>query len=138
MPTEALCGAKDESTVTTHHYCAARERVTLYLDEYPVSSDGHPFTLVVTDHFTKYLADAKAPTIADTLVDKYIPRNLNAKMVIDFCDILQTHKTRTIPFQSLSDGATERVIQTVNTMLSKLVDGNRKDWDRNLGSVVKV
>lgn len=131
-----------------------RELVTLDLVEYPVSSDGHRYTLVVIDHFTKYLelyplADAKATTIADTLVDKYIPRygapeqlhsdqgrNLNAKVVIDVCDILQTHKTRTTPFHPQSDGATERVIRTVNTMLSKLVDGNQKDWDRHLGSVV--
>ena len=88
------------------------------------------------------------PKNADTLVDKYIPRhgapeqlhsdqgrNLIAKVVIDVCDILQTHKTRTTPFHPQSDRATKRVIPTVNTMLSRLVDDNQKDWDRKLGSV---
>ena len=56
-------------------------------------------------------------------------KNLNAKIVIDVCDILQTCKIRTTPFHPQSDGATERVIRTVNVMLSKVVSENQKDWD---------
>lgn len=118
-----------------------RGLVTLDLVEYPVSSAGHQYALVVIDQFTKYLelyppADSKATTIADTLVDEYIPRhgapeqlhsdqgrNLNAKVVIDVCNLLQMRKTRTTPFR------------TVNTMLSKLVDANQKDWDHKLRSI---
>lgn len=55
--------------------------------------------------------------------------------MLDVCNILQTRKTRTTPFHPHSNGATERVIRTVNTMLSKVVDESQKDWDRHLGSV---
>ena len=131
-----------------------RELVTIDLVEYPVSNDGNGYALVVIDNFTKYLElfpikDGTAVTIADKLANEYIPRNgapeqlhtdqgenLNAKVVIDVCDILQTCKTRTTPFHPQSDGATERVIQTVNVMLSKVVSENQKDWDTKLGSVV--
>ena len=131
-----------------------RELVTIDLVEYPVSNDGNRYALVVIDNFTKYLElfpikDGTAVTIADKLANEHIPRNgapeqlhtdqgknLNAKVVIDVCDILQTCKTRTIPFHPQSDGATERVIRTVNVMLSKAVSENQKDWDTKLGSVV--
>ena len=53
--------------------------------------------------------------------------------MLDVCNILQTRKTCT--FHSQSDDATERVIRTVNTMLSKVVDEIQKDWDLHLGSV---
>ena len=131
-----------------------RELVTIDLVEYRVSNDGNRYALVVIDNFTKYLElfpikDGTALAIADKLANEYIPRNgapeqlhidqgknLNAKVVIDVCDILQTCKTRTTPFYSQSDGATERVIRTVNVMLSKAVSENQKDWDTKLGSVV--
>ena len=116
-----------------------RELVTIDLVEYPVANDGNRYALVVIDNFTKYLElfpikDGTAVTIADKLANEYIPRNgapeqlhtdqwknLNAKVVIDVCDILQTCKTRTTAFHLQSDGATERVIRTVNVMLSKAV-----------------
>ena len=97
-----------------------RGLVTLDLVEYPVSSAGHRYALVVIDQFTKYLelyppADSKATTIADTLVDEYIPRhgapeqlhsdqgrNLNANLVTDVCNLLQTRKTRTAPFRTVN------------------------------------
>ena len=131
-----------------------RELVTIDLVEYPVSNDGHRYALVVIDNFTKYLElfalnEGTAAAIADKLANEYIPRhgapeqlhsdqgkNLNAKIVIDVCDILQTCKTRTTPFHPQSDGATERVIRTVNGMLSKVVGENQKDWDEKLPGVM--
>ena len=117
-------------------------------------NDGNRYALVVIDNFTKYLElfpikDGTALTIPDKLPNEYIPQNgapeqlhtdqgqtLNAKVVIDVCDILQTCKTRTTPFHPQSDSATERLIRTVNVMLSKVVSEDQKDWDTKLGSVV--
>ena len=45
-------------------------------------------------------------------------------------------KTRTTLFHPQSDGATERVIRTVNAMLSKVVSENQKDWDEKLARVI--
>ena len=123
-----------------------RELVTIDLVEYPVSNDGNRYALVVIDNFTKYLElfalnEGTASAITDRLAHEYIPlysdqgKNLNAKIVIDVCDILQTCKTRTTPFHPQSDGATERVSRTVNVMLSKVVSENQKDWDEKLPGV---
>ncbi|PFX34578.1 Transposon Tf2-8 polyprotein [Stylophora pistillata] len=130
-----------------------RELVTRDLVEYPVSNDGNRYALVVIDNFTKYLElfalnERTASAITDRLAHEYIPRlgapeqlysdqgkNLNAKIVIDVRDILQTCKTRTTPFHPQSDGATERVIRTVNLMLAKVVSENQNDWDEKLPGV---
>lgn len=102
------------------------------------------------DNFTKYLElfpvkEGTAAGLVDKLAHEYIPRhgapgqlhsdqgkNLNATVVIDVCDILQICKTRARPFQPQSDGATERVIRTVNGMLCKVVSENQKDWEEKL------
>ena len=133
-----------------------RELVTIDLVEYLVSNNGNRYALVVIDYFTNYLElftlnEGTAAAITDKLAYEYIPRlgapeqlhsdqgkHLNAQLVINECDTLQTCKTRTTPFHPQSDGATERVIRTVNVMLSKVVSENQKDWDEKLPGVMMV
>ena len=128
------------------------ELVTVDIVEYTKSDNGNQYALVLVDHFTKYLElypipDAKALTAARKIFGEWVPRyeapeklhsdqgtNLNAKLIQEVCSLLQMWKTRTIPFHPQSDGATERVIRTVNAMLAKCVAEN-EDWDVKLGPV---
>ena len=134
------------------HFTKYLELVTVDIVEYTKSDNGNQYALVLGDHFIKYLKlypmpDAKALTAARKIFGEWVPRygapeqlhsdqgtNLNAKLIQEVCSLLQRWKTHTTPFHPQSDGATERVIRTVNAILAKCVAEKQKDWDVKLGS----
>ena len=83
------------------------ELVTMDIVEYPLSSQGHRYCLVVVDHFTKWLElfplrDQKSETIARKVFDCWIPqqgapeqihhdqgKNLTADMIQEICSFLR-------------------------------------------------
>ena len=129
------------------------ELVTMDIVEYPVSARGYRYCLVMIDHFTKWLElfplrNQKAETVAKKVFDGWIPRhgapeqlhhdqgkNLSAKMIEKICNFLEVwNSTRTTPFHPQSDGASERSIRTVNSMLAKVVADDQKNWDLYVSS----
>ena len=128
------------------------ELVTMDIVEYPKSSRGSQYCLVMVDHFTKWLElfpmrNMTAETIAKKVFDFWIPRhgapeqlhndqgrNLTAEMINEVCKYLEIWHTRTTPFHPQSDGATERSIRTVNNMLAKMVNEDQRNWDLYISS----
>lgn len=127
--------------------CRPGELVTMDIVEYPLSSQGFRYCLVMVDHFTKWLElyplrNQKSETIAKKVFDCWIPRhgapeqihhdqgkNLTAKMIQEICSFFEIWNTQTTPFHPQSDGASERSIRTVNGMLAKIVQEDQRNWD---------
>ena len=123
------------------------ELVTMDIVEYPLSSRCYRYCLVVVDHFTKWLElfplrDQKSETIARKVFDCWIPqhgapeqihhdqgKNLTADMIQEICSFFEIWNTQTTPFHPQSDGASERSIGTVNSMLAKIVTEDQRNWD---------
>ena len=120
--------------------------------EYPLSSQGYRYCLVMVDHFTKWLElyplrDQKSETIAKKVFDCWIPRhgapeqihhdqgkNLTAEMIQEICSFFEIWNTQTTPFHPQSDGASEQGIRTVNSMLAKIVKEDQRNWDLHIPS----
>ena len=108
------------------------ELVTMDIVEYPLSSRGYRYCLVVVDHFTKWLQlfpcrDQKPETIARKVFDCWIPqhgapehhdqgKNLTVDVIQEICSFFEIWNTQTTPFHPQSNGASERSICTVNSM----------------------
>lgn len=115
--------------------------------EYPQSSRGCRYCLVIIDHYTKWLElfpikDQKTEKVGKKVFDGWIPRhgapeqlyhdqrkNLSAKMIQEICNFPEIRNTRTMPFHSQSDGASERRIRTVNNMQAQAVADDQRNWD---------
>ena len=94
--------------------------------------------LVITDHFSRHVqaykvADKRAITVAKCLYDQYFrhygfPRRLMSDQGREFCNnilqemcyYLNIKKVRTMPYHPQSNGAVERVHQTLRRMIGKL------------------
>ena len=109
--------------------------------------------LVVTDHFSRHVqaykvSDKRAITIAKCLYDNYFrhygfPRRLLSDQGKEFCnDILKEmcyylniKKIRTTAYHPQSNGAVERVHQTLRRMIGKLDNKRRKHWPDHLATI---
>ena len=109
--------------------------------------------LVVTDHFYRHVqaykvSDKRAITIAKCLYDNYFrhygfPRQLLSDQGREFCnDILKEmcyylniKKIRTTAYHPQSNGAVERVHQTLRRMIGKLDHKRRKHWPDHLATI---
>ena len=123
------------------------ELVAMDIVEYPLSSQGYRYCLVMVDHFTKRLElyplrNQKSETIAILVFDCWIPRhgapeqihhdqgkNLTAEMIQEICSFFEICNTQTAPFHPQPDGASEQSIRTVNVMLAKIVHEDQRNWD---------
>ena len=128
------------------------ELVTMDIVEYPLSSQGYRYCLVMVDHFTKWLElyplrDQRSETIAKKVFDCWIPKhgapeqihhdqgkNLTAEVIQEMCSFFQIWNTQTTPYHPQSDGASERSIRTVNGMLAKMVKEDQRNWDQYIPS----
>ena len=129
------------------------ERVALdLLGPLPETEVENRWILVVGDYFTKWmeaypLRDAKAETVAKTLVTEFVcrfgvpaelhsdqGRNFEAEVFAEVCRILGIHKTRTTPYNPKSDGLIERFNRTLINMVATMIDPHKrqKDWDLQL------
>ena len=58
--------------------------------------------------------------------------NFNSQAIQSLCKILGINKTRTTAYHPQCNGQVERFNRTLQSILSKLVSENQKDWDRHL------
>jgi len=54
----------------------------------------------------------------------------------EFCDKFGAEKIRTSPYHPQTNGATERLHRTLNSMLGNVVADNQRDWDERLPAVM--
>ena len=88
-------------------------------------------------------------TLAKVLVDEVVCRygvpltlhsdqgaNLNSEVITSLCKQLGIERTRTTAYHPQSNGQVERFNRTLESMLSKVVSENQKDWDIHLPKVL--
>ena len=116
----------------------------------PTSSKGYQYILVVTDLFSKWveafpLRATDSETLAKILVDEVVCRygvpvylhsdqgaNLNSQIILSLCRHLGISHTRTTAYHPHGNGQVQRFNRTLESMLSKMVNENQKDWDIHL------
>jgi len=117
---------------------------------WPITAHGNRFIVIFQDYFSKWievfpLKRHDAVAIADLLVNEVasrygIPQRLHSDQGPEFesrlfeevCKLWKIHKTRTAPYTPWSNGAVERVNQTVKQMVTHYVDSSCNTWDRYL------
>ena len=131
------------------HVDLVRMEVTVETKKKPVVQK----ILVVTDHFSQFIQaykvkDKRAITIAKCLYDNYFrhysfPRCLLSNQGTEFCNAilnemciyLNIKKLRTSPYHPQTNGAVERVHQTLEQMIAKLDNKRRRKWPEHLSSI---
>ena len=135
----------------TYNVGAPLERVALdVLGPLPTTERGNKYILVIADYFTKWtesysIPDQEAVTVATKLVEEFVSRfgvprqlhsdqgrNFESAVFTQMCSLLSIDKTRTTALHPQYHGMVERFKQTLEAMLSKLVDQNQKNWDEHL------
>jgi len=118
------------------------------------SSRGHKYILVITDMFSKWVEAfpfrvTDSETLAKILVDEVICHygvpvslhsdqgsNLNSEVITSLCKQLGIERARTTAYHPQGNGQVERFNHTLESMLSKVVSDNQKDWDIHLPKVL--
>ena len=124
--------------------------VTVATDKKPVVRN----ILVVVDHFTHYVQafvtkNPTARTMAWVLYNNYFsvfgfPQCLMSdqgtefcgKVIAAMCSLLGVEKIRTTPYHPQTNGAAERVHQTLQHMIGKLEPEKRRKWPAHIGSII--
>ena len=119
--------------------CVTRplERVAADIVEFPLTTKGNRYVLVVEDYFTKFvnlysLPNQTAQTVARCLFEDYVlvhgvperlhtdqGRQFEAEVIQSLCQLLGITKTRTTPYNPKSDGMVERFNRTLIDQLAK-------------------
>lgn len=120
----------------------------------PVSENGNSYILVVVDYFTRWteaypIPDQKALTVADKFVSEFItrfgvPERLISDQGTDFmselfrnmCQLMEIEQARCSPYHPATNGLTERMNATIQSMLSAFVNEYRNDWEEHLPYVL--
>ena len=124
------------------------ERVSIDVTgPHPRSLTGNRFIVTAVDVFTKWaeawpVAHHDATTIADLIANQLVPRvgvphqiltdqgaEFEGKVIKEMCHMLKCDKLRTTGYQPRTNGIVERFHRTLNTLLSKMVNGRQDDWD---------
>ena len=124
--------------------------VTVGIKEKPVVKN----VLVVEDHFTRYTQvyvtnNHTTRTMACILYNKFFlvfgfPRRLMfdqasefmVQVISELCDLLGVTKIRTLPYHLQTNGAIERVHQTLRRMIAKMDPKKRAKWPSHLGPIL--
>ena len=124
--------------------------VTVGVKEKPVVKK----VLVVEDHFTRYTQayvtnNHTACTTVRMLYNEFFsvfgfPRRLMSDQAAEFtgqviselCDLLGITKIRTSPYHPQTNGAVERVHQTLRRMIAKMDPDKRAQWPSHLGPIL--
>jgi len=117
---------------------------------WPITASGNRFIVIFQDYFSKWievfpLKRHDAVAIADLLVREVISRygapvrlhsdqgpEFESRLFAEVCKMWNIRKTRTSPYTPWSNGAVERVNQTVKQMVTHYVDSSCNTWDRYL------
>ena len=127
------------------------EKISWYImGPLPATSRGYKYILVITDMFSKWveafpLRVTDSETLAKVLVDEVVCRygvpltlhsdqgpNLNSEVITSLCNQLGITRTRTTAYYLQANGQVERFNCTLESMLSKVINDNQKDWDIHL------
>ena len=124
--------------------------VTVGVKEKPVVKN----VLVVEDHFTRYTQayvtnNHTVRTMARVLYNEFFSvfgfsRRLMSNQAAEFtgqviselCDLLGITKIRTSPYHPQTNGAVERVHQTLRRMIAKMDPDKRAQWPSHLGPIL--
>src|SRR3569832_1343824 len=114
----------------------------------PISDSGNHTIVVFMDYFSKFpeafpVADIKATTIADLLLQEIIPRhgcprhlltaqgtNFTSHLLMNVCKLLRLHKMFMTPYHPQTDGMVERFNHTLINTLSKLSAHDEYRWEK--------
>ena len=124
--------------------------VTVGITEKPVMKN----VLVVEDHFTRFTQayvtnNHTTHTMARVLYNEFFsvfrfPRRLmsdqasefTGQVISELCDLLGVTKIRTLPYHPQTNGAIERVHQTLRRMIAKMNPEKRVKWPSHLRPIL--
>ena len=137
-----------------NHAGVPMEKVHMdFVGPLPKSNDGNEHILVMVDNFTKWIEAIPLPSqgaeeMARTAVNEFFSRfgmptsiltdmgrNFESNLFAELCQLLQITKLRTTPYRPSANGQAERMNRTLIGAVRCLMDGNQKDWDRNLPQI---
>ena len=147
--------APRHGSMQTYEANGAGDRLHIDLTgPHPPSRQGHVYIMTAIDAYTRYLVavplrNKTAVSVANALVEHvFLPLGSYRSIISDqgreFCNgllddvtkILGIDKLRTTAYRASANGRVERVHRTMNTLLSKIVSENQKDWAERLPMVV--
>ena len=144
---------------STHHRAPLKqypvgvpfERIGIdILGSLPETFHGNKYIVVIGDALGKWIEafatpDQEAETVANVLVDGFIscygvPKQIHSDQGSQFesklfgflCDLLGIDMTRTTAYHPQSNGFIEIRNHNLQSMLSKLTEGDQRNWDRAL------
>ena len=130
------------------------DRVGVDIIQFPHSHDGNKYAVLFVDYLTKWpevfpTADQSAATVADLLVREVVSchgvpgellsdwgKTFLSGLMSEICKLLGIHKLNTTAYHPQTDDLVERFNRTLTAMLSKTVEKNGKNWDRQLPCVL--
>jgi len=143
-----------QGLMQTYPFAGPYERLHIDLTgKHPVSRSGHKYILTVIDAYTRFLItaplkDKTAVAVANALVERvFCPFGSCREIVSDqgseFCNALMSElcermhvvRLRTTVYRPQANGVVERVHRSMNTLLSKVVSENQRDWPEWLPAI---
>ena len=144
-PTPRPCASMGQLSASEPMELVSMDLVT----NLPETARGYKHLLVITDHFTRWveaypLADEKATTIANVLVNEFISRfgvmkrvhsdqgrNFVGAVMKAVSELLGIQQSQTSSYHPMGNGMTERANRTILNMLAKFVE-QHTEWDKHL------
>ena len=131
------------------------ERVGLDITgKHPTSKNGFQYMLTIIDFFSKFalaipLRQHEAHTVAEAFVTHWVAvfgaptailtdrgPEFQSHLLADLCKILGVEKLRTTAYKASTNGGTERLHRTINSMLAKTIAEHQTDWDLHVPAVM--
>ena len=121
------------------------------LGPFPEPTQGNKYILAVTDYFTKWveilaIPDQSVATCAKIILNEVIARfgcpydihsdqgcNYESALFFELSQLLEIHKTRTIPGHPCCNGQVECFNRALVGMIKSYFRGQQQNWDQHLG-----